>query len=183
MRRFAAADLAAAPPGMTSRLAARKLGAFSEAQLRVPPPASKVDSYPKPGGLPIMVSIATLRGGGDPTGNGVVTDGVLRGLLIGVVAGWMAVPLYIRHADNNERLQHNRRKRWRFGPGSLGTDCNGGLLVEVSALIAVGVTFVRRAQLSGESSSAGAQRAYHSSRREGITRGLVAGATPTRRKR
>ncbi len=62
----------------------------------------------------MFVIVATLRGGGEPTGNAVVADWMMRGLLIGVAASWVAVPLYIRHANGNERLQRNERKRWLF---------------------------------------------------------------------
>ncbi len=50
----------------------------------------------------------------DPTGHAVVSDGVTRGLLIGVAAGWLAVPLYVRHANGNDALQRYERKRWLF---------------------------------------------------------------------
>ena len=62
----------------------------------------------------VVVGIAIVRGGGDPTGNAVVPDAVIRGLLIAVAAGWLAVPLYIRHAHENEALQRFERKRWIF---------------------------------------------------------------------
>ena len=35
-------------------------------------------------------------------------------MLIGVAASWVAVPLYIRHANDNERLQRYERKLWLF---------------------------------------------------------------------
>jgi uncharacterized membrane protein SpoIIM required for sporulation len=63
----------------------------------------------------VFVGIATVRGGGDPTGNAVLPDGVTRALLIAVAAGWLAVPLYVRHAHENDALRRYERKRWLFG--------------------------------------------------------------------
>ena len=62
----------------------------------------------------IRVFIASVRGGGDPTGNAVVPDWLMRGLLLGMAASWVAVPLYIRHAADNETLERHERKRWLF---------------------------------------------------------------------
>ncbi len=62
----------------------------------------------------VFVGIATVRGGGEPTGHAVISDAVTRGLLIGAAAAWLAVPLYIRHANGNEALQRYERKRWLF---------------------------------------------------------------------
>ena len=62
----------------------------------------------------VFVAIATVRGGGEPTGNAVVPDGLMRGLLIAVAGGWLATPLYVRHAIDNDRLQRYARKRWLF---------------------------------------------------------------------
>jgi len=62
----------------------------------------------------VLVSIATVRGCGDPTGHGLVADGALKALLLGVAASWLGVPLYLHHLDANERLHRARRSRWRF---------------------------------------------------------------------
>jgi uncharacterized membrane protein (DUF485 family) len=62
----------------------------------------------------VFVGIATFGGGGDPTGDAVVSDGVTRGLLIAVAAGWLAVPLYVKHAHENDALERYELRRWLF---------------------------------------------------------------------
>jgi hypothetical protein len=67
------------------------------------------------GAFVVVIVIATIAGGGEPDGHLLLPESALGAmLLVAAALDFALLPLYLRHARQNDSLHPARRKRWVF---------------------------------------------------------------------